>query len=120
VELVDITRDVQSAVKESGIDNGVCYIYFPHTTAGLIINEGADPAVAQDILNALNKLVPANAGYEHMEGNSDAHIKVSIVGTSKTVFVERGTFSLGTWQSIFFAEFDGPRNRAVRVKTVKE
>lgn len=115
-EFVNITPSVQKAVSESGIKSGICYVYVPHTTAGITINEGADPSVVKDILTALNKLVPHKAGYLHMEGNSDAHIKTSLVGTSRSVIIENGRLILGTWQAIFFCEFDGPRSREVIVK----
>jgi secondary thiamine-phosphate synthase enzyme len=115
-EFVNITSSVQKAVRESGIKSGICYVYVPHTTAGVLINEGADPSVVKDILTALNKLVPHKAGYLHMEGNSDAHIKTSLVGTSQSVIIEDGRLLLGTWQAIFFCEFDGPRSRNVTVK----
>jgi len=115
-EFVNITANVQKAVSESGMKNGICYIYVPHTTAGVLINEGADPSVVKDILNALNRIVPHKAGYLHMEGNSDAHIKTSLVGTSQSIIIEDGRLLLGTWQAIFFCEFDGPRTRQVIVK----
>ena len=103
-------------MSESGIKSGICYVYVPHTTAGVLINEGADPSVVKDILTALNKLVPHKAGYMHMEGNSDAHIKTSLVGTSQSIIIEDGRLLLGTWQAIFFCEFDGPRSREVTIK----
>lgn len=115
-EFIDITSEVKSVVRESGVKSGVCYVYVPHTTAGVTINEGADPAVVRDILSTLNKLIPRSAGYQHMEGNSDAHIKTSLVGPSRTVIIEGGKLLLGTWQAIFFCEFDGARNRKVMVK----
>jgi secondary thiamine-phosphate synthase enzyme len=115
-EFIDITSQVQDMVGESGIKSGVCYVYVPHTTAAVTINEGADPSVVKDILNTLNKLVPRNGNYSHMEGNSDAHIKTSLMGSSDAVIIEKGKLQLGTWQSIFFCEFDGSRNRRVMVK----
>lgn len=115
-EFIDITSDVQEIVDESGIENGVCYVYVPHTTAGLTINEGADPSVVRDIQNALNKLIPHKGDYKHAEGNSDAHIKTSLVGSSQTVIIDGGRLQLGTWQAIFFCEFDGARNRKVMLK----
>lgn len=115
-EFVNITSSVQKVVSESGIKSGICYVYVPHTTAGVLINEGADPSVVKDILTALNKLVPHKAGYLHMEGNSDAHIKTSLIGTSQSIIIEDGKLLLGTWQAIFFCEFDGPRSREVLVK----
>jgi len=115
-EFVNITSSVQKAVSESGIKSGICYVYVPHTTAGITINEGADPSVVKDILTTLNKLVPHKAGYLHMEGNSDAHIKTSLLGTSQSIIIEGGKLLLGTWQAVFFCEFDGPRSREVTIK----
>ncbi len=115
IEMVDITADVQTAVDRRGIQAGLCVIYVPHTTAGVTINENADPDVQHDILAHLNSLVPRRGAFRHGEGNSDAHIKVSLTGSSETVIVERGRLVLGTWQSIFFCEFDGPRNRKCHV-----
>lgn len=119
-EFVDITDEVERAVRDSEIKNGVCYLYVPHTTAGITINEGADPSVKKDIINALKKIAPYAAGYLHMEGNADSHIKTTIVGSSAIVFIENGTLVLGQWQSIFFCEFDGPRTRKVYLKIIKE
>ncbi len=116
VDLVDITPEIEGLVEESGVQGGVCYLYVPHTTAGITINEGADPSVRRDIIHTLQKLVPRDAGYTHLEGNSDAHIKSSLVGASTFVLIEEGRLQLGTWQSIFFCEFDGPRHRRVAVK----
>ncbi|MCX5874913.1 MAG: secondary thiamine-phosphate synthase enzyme YjbQ [Deltaproteobacteria bacterium] len=113
MQFVDITAQVQKAVDASGIVDGICHVYNPHTTAGLTINEGADPAVQTDILTALQKIVPMNHPYQHLEGNSPAHIMASLVGSSVTVFIENGRLQLGTWQKIFFCEFDGPRSRKV-------
>ncbi len=115
-ELVDITTRVQEAVDESGAESGECIVYVPHTTAGVTINENADPTVQQDVLGHLAKLVPSDGGYRHSEGNSDAHIKASLMGFSATVLVEGGRLVLGTWQGIYLAEFDGPRPRRVLVK----
>lgn len=112
-ELVDITSQVQDAVRESGVLDGICHVYVPHTTAGITINENADPSVRQDILMELNKMVPFEDSYKHLEGNAAAHIKASIMGSSETILVEGGRLLLGTWQGIFFCEFDGPRNRRV-------
>ena len=117
-ELIDITRSVQEAVKKTGVKDGICIIFIPHTTAAVTINENADPSVVQDILMELNKLVPFKDPYRHMEGNSPAHIKASLVGCSEMVIVESGKLVLGTWQGIFFCEFDGPRNREVHVKVI--
>ena len=119
-EFVNITSDVQSVVHESGVTNGVCYIYVPHTTAGVTINERADPSVVKDILSTLNKQIPHSAHYLHSEGNSDAHIKTSLVGSSEAVIIEKGKLLLGTWQAIFFCEFDGARNRKVTVKVMSD
>jgi secondary thiamine-phosphate synthase enzyme len=115
IDMVDITPSVQREVSAAGVTDGICVVYVPHTTAGVTINEGADPAVCQDILKKLNDLVPPNAGYRHSEGNADSHIKASLTGSSVTVLVERGRLVLGTWQKIFFCEFDGPRSRRVYV-----
>ena len=114
--MVDITASVQKEVSKSGMKEGLCVIYVPHTTAGVTINEGADPAVVQDILTKLNDIVPRNAGYRHREGNADSHIKASLMGSSVTVLIEDGRIVLGTWQKIFFCEFDGPRSRQVYLK----
>ena len=116
IDMVDITASVQKKLSKARVDDGFCVVYVPHTTAGVTINEGADPAVCDDILTKLNEMVPPDAGYRHMEGNSDSHIKASIMGSSVTVMVEKGRLVLGTWQKIFFCEFDGPRTRKVYVK----
>lgn len=118
-EFIDITSFVQDTVKEAGIIKGICCLYVPHTTAGITINEGADPSVQKDIINTLNKLVPYELNYLHREGNADAHIKSSIIGNSVNVIIEDGKLLLGTWQSIFFCEFDGPRHRRVAVKFIQ-
>ena len=115
-EMVDITRDVQDVVEQENIDEGVAIVYVPHTTAGITINEGADPSVQRDIVETLKKLVPETGNYNHMEGNSDAHIKSSILGSSVTVFIKNERLVLGTWQHIFFYEGDGPRTRKVIIK----
>ena len=114
-ELIDITSEVAEAVGSSGLQEGLCTVTVPHTTAGVTINESADPSVTQDILMELNRVVPLQDGYRHTEGNSAAHIKSTLVGVSCQVPVSRGTLALGTWQGIFFCEFDGPRTRRVRV-----
>ena len=119
IELQDITSRIEEAVDKSKIKEGVCFIFCPHTTAGLTINENADPSVKSDMCNALNKLIPVNAAYEHSEGNSDSHIKSSIFGSSLSVFVEGGQLALGTWQGIFFCESDGPRSREIWIKVMK-
>lgn len=114
-EMVDVTASVLESLRKAGLDNGLCVIYVPHTTAGVTINEGADPDVCKDIIAKLDALVPRNAGYLHAEGNADSHIKACMVGSSVTVLVEAGRLVLGTWQKIFFCEFDGPRTRKVHV-----
>lgn len=118
--MVDITGEVRKVVRDSGIGRGMCYVYVPHTTAGVTINENTDPHVKDDILNQLSEMVPLHGKYKHGEGNAAAHIKASLVGPSEAIFVENGKLVLGAWQSIFLCEFDGPRNRNVLVKTVKE
>lgn len=115
-EFVDITSYIHEAVNESNVKHGICYLYVPHTTAGITINEGADPSVVKDIQSVLGKLVPSNQNYLHTEGNSDAHIKSTLIGMSEVVPIENGQLILGTWQSVFFCEFDGPRNRRIIVK----
>lgn len=117
-EFVDITAKVAQAVAKLGAKDGLCMIYVPHTTAGVTINEAADPDVARDILTFLNKLVPEQGDYRHGEGNSPAHIKSSLVGSSQIVAVESGRLALGTWQGVFFCEFDGPRNRKVKISLI--
>jgi secondary thiamine-phosphate synthase enzyme len=117
-ELQDVTAEVEKAVHDSGCSEGVCHLYVPHTTAGILINEGDDPAVARDMEAAFDRLIPHAGDYKHAEGNSDSHIKTALVGSSETVWIENGRLALGRWQSIFFAEFDGPRSRELRVKIV--
>ncbi len=118
-ELIDITSEIQGLVRSSGLDEGFCMLYVPHTTAAVTINESADPSVKTDILMVLNKIVPWEAGYRHLEGNSPAHIKATIVGASELISIEKGNLVLGTWQGIFFCEFDGPRTRKLHVKFIK-
>ena len=118
-ELIDITAKVQDAVKKTGLGEGLCMVYVPHTTAAVTINESADPSVARDILMVLNDIVPWEADYRHMEGNSPAHVKSSLVGASELIAVENGSLQLGTWQGIFFCEFDGPRTRTVHVRIME-
>jgi secondary thiamine-phosphate synthase enzyme len=113
--MIDITNRIRILLKESRIKSGVCHVFVPHTTAAVTINENADPDVPRDILMELEKNVPFNDNYRHAEGNSAAHVKASIVGASETIFIEDGELVLGTWQSIFFCEFDGPRTRRVLV-----
>ena len=114
--MADITSYVQEEIRKAGISEGICTVYIPHTTAGVTINEGADPSVCSDIISKLNEMVPADSDYLHMEGNSDSHIKASLMGNSASVIVENGRLVLGTWQKIFFCEFDGPRSRKILVK----
>ena len=116
VEFVKLTGQVQKLLDESGIQEGICQVYVPHTTAGITINEGADPDVVRDMTMELNKIVPFEDGYRHAEGNSAAHIKASMMGSSAAVMIENGKLVLGTWQAIFFCEFDGPRTRRVLVR----
>jgi secondary thiamine-phosphate synthase enzyme len=115
-EMIDITGRIRALLKENKIRSGICHIFVPHTTAAVTINENADPDVPRDILMELDKIVPLNDHYRHGEGNSAAHIKSSIVGASEMIFVDDGELVLGTWQSIFFCEFDGPRTRKVIVR----
>ncbi len=115
VELVDITSKVKNVVRESGTDDGICYLYVPHTTAAVTINESADPDVALDIADQLSEVAPPSKSYRHREGNADSHIKSSVVGNTAEVFIENAGLKLGTWQGIFFCEFDGPRTRKVWV-----
>jgi secondary thiamine-phosphate synthase enzyme len=116
--IIDITQQIQSIVTASGIKNGICYVFIPHTTAGISINENADPDVKSDILKEINKVIPFKDSYRHMEGNSAAHIKSSLFGNTETIFLENGRLQLGTWQGIFFCEFDGPRTRQVWIKLI--
>lgn len=115
-EFIDITEKIQEVLRETGISSGVCDIFVPHTTAAVTVNEGADPTVQRDIQAFLNKMVPFEGDYHHREGNSSAHIKTSLIGVSQTVLIDEGRLVLGTWQSIFFCEFDGPRHRRVALK----
>ncbi|MFH1703134.1 MAG: secondary thiamine-phosphate synthase enzyme YjbQ [Nitrospirota bacterium] len=116
IEFIDVTEMVQGVVSEAGIKDGICCLYVPHTTAGITINEGADPSVQRDIQNTLNRLAPQDINYFHREGNADAHIKSTLVGASVNVIIDEGKLLLGTWQSVFFCEFDGPRHRRIAVK----
>jgi len=120
VEFRDITAEVQAAVSSSGIQDGVCHVFVPHTTSGITVNEHADPSVALDISEQFSRLVPERGDYRHLEGNAPAHIKASIVGSSQVLMVEGGRLVLGTWQGLFFCEFDGPRQRTVLVKVVAD
>jgi len=117
-QLVDVTAQVQKVVASSGVSNGICYLYVPHTTAAITINECADPDVARDVEGALDRLVPAAGPYRHSEGNSDSHVKSVLVGASQVIHVEGGKLALGRWQGVFFCEFDGPRERLLQVKVV--
>lgn len=116
IDLLDITEEIQNTVTKSKIKNGTCFVFCPHTTAGLTINENADPSVKRDIINTLSKVVPEGAGYAHTEGNADSHIKSSLLGQSLTIFIEGGHLCLGTWQGVYFCEGDGPRQREVWIK----
>jgi len=119
-EMIDITGEIRSALKRSGVRDGVCHVFVPHTTAAVTINENADPDVPRDILMELDKAIPLSDNYRHIEGNSAAHIKASLFGSSEVVLVEGGSLILGTWQSVFFCEFDGPRTRKVIVRCVPD
>jgi secondary thiamine-phosphate synthase enzyme len=120
IELVDITGRIEAAVVNSGAKDGVCVVFCPHTTAGVTINENADPSVRQDIVRALEKLIPESSGYSHSEGNADSHIKSSLFGSSLNVIIEAGRLALGTWQGIYLCESDGPRSREVWVKIIRD
>jgi len=115
-ELVDITERIREEIISSGVKEGICIVYVPHTTAGVTINENADPSVKEDILMTMKKIVPDSLPYRHSEGNSPAHVKACLIGSSVNIIIEKGELSLGTWQGIFFCEFDGPRNRRVYMK----
>lgn len=117
-ELIDITHDIEEVIQSEGVDDGVCVVFVPHTTAAVTINEHADPSVKTDIVMVLNKIVPWKEAYRHLEGNSPAHIKASIIGPSEIMVVEGGRLKLGTWQGVFFCEFDGPRTRKIHVRLV--
>jgi secondary thiamine-phosphate synthase enzyme len=117
-QMLDITHEVRKAISESGVKEGLCFVFVPHTTAGVTINENADDDVKTDIINALNRLIPQRGDYRHVEGNSDAHIKATLVGSSVVLAIEDGRPVLGTWQGVLFCEFDGPRKRKVIVKCV--
>lgn len=119
-EFLDITHQIQTIVSESRVQNGLCQVFIPHTTAGITINENADPSVRHDMIMELNKVIPFDDNYHHMEGNSAAHIKSSLMGISLSVIIDEGRLMLGTWQGIYFCEFDGPRQRKVWVKFPEE
>lgn len=117
-DLIDITTQVQKMVSDSNVDSGIVTVYVPHTTCGITINEGADPDVVRDIKYQLEKLIPYQQGYHHLEGNADSHIKTCLVGSSENIIIENGQLVLGTWQSIFLCDFDGPRTRKVYIKVL--
>ncbi len=119
-EFIDVTQQVSDAIASEPVKNGFCFLFVPHTTAGITINENADPSVPSDILMVLNQVVPWQAGYTHMECNSPAHIKASLIGASEWVALEAGRLVLGTWQGIFFCEFDGPRKRSLHIQLLAD
>lgn len=119
-EMVDVTSQIQQLLNQSEVKSGICMVFIPHTTAGITINENADPDVVNDMLKELNKIVPLNDNFRHMEGNSAAHLKASLFGFSQNIIIENGRLALGTWQGIYFCEFDGPRQRQIYVKIIKE
>lgn len=119
-QLVDVTSEVARVVEKAGVDSGVCYVYVPHTTAGVMINEHFDPDVATDLEGVFERLAPRVGAYRHAEGNSDSHAKATLTGTSAMIFVKEGKLLLGQWQGVFFCEFDGPRERKMWVKVMKE
>jgi secondary thiamine-phosphate synthase enzyme len=116
IDFVDVTNDIKSLVNNSSVESGILTVYVPHTTCGIIINEHADPDVIRDIHHQLEKIVPYQKGYQHLEGNADSHIKTALVGSSEQIIIENGTLILGTWQGIFLCDFDGPRTRKIHVK----
>ncbi|MCX7711372.1 MAG: secondary thiamine-phosphate synthase enzyme YjbQ [Clostridia bacterium] len=117
--MIDITPRIQEVVTKSGILSGICIVFVPHTTAGVTINENADPDVVSDILRQINRTIPFDSDYQHMEGNSAAHIKASLFGFSEQLIIENGRLVLGTWQSVYFCEFDGPRSRQIHIKIIE-
>ena len=119
-EMIDITSLLRTAIRDSGVDDGVVCVFCPHTTAAITLQENSDPVVKSDMLNHLAKLVPRDAGFEHAQDNQDAHIKASLVGASITLIIEKGRPVLGPWQALFFCEFDGPRNRHVMIRTMAD
>ena len=119
-QLLDVNRQIETAVDQSGVTTGVCYVFVPHTTAGVMINEHADPDVACDLEGIFDRLVPHHGPYRHAEGNTDSHAKAVMVGASQVIFVEKGKLALGTWQGVFLCEFDGPRERKFWIRVVGE
>jgi secondary thiamine-phosphate synthase enzyme len=119
-QLLDVTQAVERVVAEAGLVTGVCYVFVPHTTAGVMINEHADPDVATDLEGVFDRLVPHSGPYRHAEGNTDSHAKAVMAGASQVIFVEKGKLAMGTWQGIFLCEFDGPRERKIWVKVVRD
>jgi len=119
IEAIEITGYVRNIIKEVGIKDGICILYVPHTTAGIIINENSDPNVIEDILDRLNEIIPPDLNYKHLEGNADSHIKSSITSNSVNLIIENGELMLGTWQGVFFLEFDGPRERKIYCKILR-
>jgi secondary thiamine-phosphate synthase enzyme len=119
-ELIDITNDIRDVLRKANVSSGVCHLFVLHTTTGITINEGADPAVQRDIYTFLNKLVPTDHYFTHAQGNSDAHIKSSLVGASQTLIIDNGKPLLGTWQAVYFCEFDGPRPRKIAIKIISD
>jgi secondary thiamine-phosphate synthase enzyme len=119
-QFIDITSQIQAIVTTQDIDSGLCFVFVPHTTAAVTINENADPAVPSDMLNVLNTIIPWDLDYRHLEGNSAAHVKSSLVGGSEVIAIENGQLDLGTWQGVYFCEFDGPRTRHVNIKLIKD
>jgi len=118
VEMIDMTALIAAAIRDSGVNDGVAVLFVPHTTAAVTINENADPDVQRDMVMALNKLIPFEDGYRHLEGNSAAHLKSTLVGVSETLIIHNGNLQLGTWQGIYFCEFDGPRRRKIQLKVI--
>jgi secondary thiamine-phosphate synthase enzyme len=119
-ELIDITNDIRDVLRKANVSSGVCHLFVLHTTAGITVNEGVDPAVQRDIYTFLNKLVPTDHYFTHAEGNSDAHIKSALVGNSQTLIIDNGKPLLGTWQAVYFCEFDGPRPRKIAIKIISD
>jgi secondary thiamine-phosphate synthase enzyme len=119
-QFIDITSQIQDKVNTQGIKIGLCFVFIPHTTAAITINENADPAVQSDMLNVLNTVIPWELDYSHLEGNSAAHVKSSLVGASEVIAIENGQLDLGTWQGVYFCEFDGPRTRHIKIKLIED